>query len=390
MTYACIRYSVADDWTLGENYNRYTPDLSSYADTTITVGFTGWRWVEPFVGYFNISTTFSLRVRNDTGRINSSPRATSFPIIRLQEGCNHTIALPVNDPDGDTVRCRWAEGIECASICNMFPGAELHSNSCTILYEANMGTGRKPAAIMIEDFIPESLEPLSIAALQFVVVVYSSDELSCYQKPTFVRPMIFHGSCVAIPPGATFATQLIADSGRGSSNAPVSIVEIQTASPGGTIVGELTQISDSNSYFVNVSWTPDIEQQNLTQMLCFTAVNSDQLASDQSCIELLPGYYPPAPFQETAMPNQELVHPSNTTWHIRFDADIERPSIVAYITFNLFTSEEEVYSIDVSQSAEVTFVQPNAIFISPNYTFDDQTKFYITFTRGVVQRLGIE
>ena len=388
MTYACISYDVADDWTLGVNYNRHSRDLSSYADTTITIGFTGWRWVEPFVGYFNISTTFSLMIRNDTGRINSSPRATSFPTIRLQEGCNHTIALPLSDPDGDIIRCRWAEGIECASVCNMFPGAELHSNSCTIQYEANMGSGRIPVAIMVEDFIPESSELLSSVALQFVVVVYSSDEISCYQMPSFVRPTILHGSCVAIPPGATITTQLIAVSGRGSSNAPVSIVEIQTLSPVGTTVGELAQIPDSNSYYVNVTWAPGTSQQNLTQILCFTAINSDQLASDQSCINLLPGYYPPAPIRETAMPNQEIIYPSNTTWHITFDADVERPSIVAYITFNEYTSDEEIYSIDVSQSPEVTFEQPNTISITPSYTFDDQTKFYITFTRGVVQ--GIE
>ena len=158
-------------------------------------------------------------------------------------------------------------------------------------------------------------------------------------------------------------------------------------SPVGTTVGELAQISNLNNYYVNVTWTPGMSQQNLTQTLCFTAVNSDKLSSDQICIDLLPGYHPPAPIQQTATPNQELIHPSNTTWHIRFDTEIEQPSISAYITFNVFMLEDEVYSIDVSQSPEVTFEQPNAISITPNYTFADQTKFYIIFARGIVQGL---
>ena len=171
MSYACIGYSIDDDWTLGENYLKLTHDLLSLANTTVTVGFTGWRWVEPFLGYFNISTTFSLTIRKDTGQINSSPRVTSFPIIRLQEGCNHTIVLPVNDPDGDTIRCQWAESIECISVCNAFPGAELHSNSCTIQYEANMGTGNNIATIMLEDFLLGLQNPL--------VVLHSSLLLLC-------------------------------------------------------------------------------------------------------------------------------------------------------------------------------------------------------------------
>ena len=176
------------------------------ANMTVTVGITRFCcWIDPFLGSYNLSTTFTVRIRNDTGRINSSPRVTSFPIIRLQEGCNHTIVLPVSDPDGDTVRCRWAEGIECSGACNLFPGAELHSNSCTIEYESNMGPGNRVAAIMLEDFVPWSSTPLSSVTLQFVVFVFSSDEM-CYQKPTFVRPTILDGSCVAIPPGETFVT----------------------------------------------------------------------------------------------------------------------------------------------------------------------------------------
>jgi len=31
----------------------------------------------------------------------------------------------VSDADGDIIRCRWAQGSECAGVCRTFPGAIL-------------------------------------------------------------------------------------------------------------------------------------------------------------------------------------------------------------------------------------------------------------------------
>ena len=66
-----------------------------------------------------------LRSLRPNGRVNSSPQTTSTPIIRLQQGCNHTIRIPAQDPDQDVVRCRWATstGNECAGVCRALPGA---------------------------------------------------------------------------------------------------------------------------------------------------------------------------------------------------------------------------------------------------------------------------
>lgn len=36
----------------------------------------------------------NLTVRNDTGRMNTSPVTTMTPIVRLKFGCNHTIFIP--------------------------------------------------------------------------------------------------------------------------------------------------------------------------------------------------------------------------------------------------------------------------------------------------------
>ena len=375
MSYYCTDYSTEEDWSFGERQIMY--NFTGLNANTITIGFTGCCWISPFNSDWNISTTFSIIPREDTGRINSSPRAITSPVIRLQLGCNHTIALAVTDPDGDVIRCRWAVGRECGEICIQYPGAVLDSDSCTIIYEATRGTGVGAVALMIEDFIPGSQHPLSSVALQFLALVFASNE-PCSLQPEFINPTLPSGLCLAIPPGATFSTQLVAT----SHSATVSIAEIQTVSPRGTSRGELQQIQGTNNYYVNITWTPTDSQQNDTHLFCFTAVNSEGLASEQSCLEFLTGQYPPTlhPF-----PGRPKVHPSDTILSIRIDGNIQRPMKIAFIRFHDFILEEEVYKIDVSLSQEVIFNSSTEITILPNYIFTERNSYYLSFDRGIVQ-----
>lgn len=377
----CQSFSEQDNWTFGGRQQPY--NFASLVGRTVTVGFTGNNWIDPISGSWNISTTFSLTTRNDSGRINSTPRAVTAPVIRLLEGCNHTLTMAVSDPDGDTVHCRWAQGVECADACSNihFPGAILHSNTCVIEYEANRGARYWAASLMIEDFTPESSTPLSSVALQFLVLVIRNPGGSCLKKPVFIPPTIRDSVCVAIPPGETFTSQLVAN----SSSSDVSINEIQTFPPPGTRVGEVTQIPDTNSFYVNVTWTPTRGQQNQTHMFCFSAVGSDSQTSEQNCIDLLPGYFPPAPL---SFPNRQLVHPSNnTTWRVRFDTDIKRSSFVSNIKFHQYVTEEVVYSIDASQSQLVAVEHPDVLTFTPMFSFAEKTRYYITFDRQIVQGL---
>ena len=382
MSFTCTDFSIEDNWTFGERILSYT--FTQTVDDIITIGFTGGDWIkfnrETSTRKWNVSTTFSLATRNDTGKINSSPRVLATPALRLQQGCNHTIPLAVSDPDGDIIRCRWAVGKECGGICGLFLGADLDKDSCTIKYSANRTSAvLLAAAIMVEDFVSGSLHPLSSVALQFLVKVTAFNR-PCSQQPEFIDPTLPQGSCVAIPPGTTFTTQLTATSGSPKT----SITEIQTASPLGTIKGELQAIPQQNVYYVNNTWVPTASQQNQTHQMCYTAISSERLASAQTCIGLLVGYYPPTPIPITATPNQQLVHPSNTTWHVEFDRDIQHPVIPSYIIFYEFTSELEVYRIDTSSSPEVA-LSSYILAFTPSYNFTERSKFYIAIQRGVVR-----
>ena len=380
LRFRCTDFSHEEDWSFGENtiLHNFT------GEPNITIAFSGRAWIAPFRSSWRVPTSFSLIRRNDTGEINSTPRAITSPVLRIQEGCNHTIRVPVTDPDDDTVRCRWAVGDECAGICNGFPGAVLDPDTCTLSYYANQGQGFRAVALMIEDFQPGSTTPLSSVALQFLVLVVDTMR-SCSVSPAFVPPTPHDGSCIAIPSGHTLSLRLVANSGSEGD----SITEIQTVSPAGLMKSSLFADTDPGVSYVIIMWTPAAEQQNEIHLFCFTATNSAQLSSSQSCIQLLTGETPPTPVQDTAFPNMVAsVHPSQPTFKVEFDRQVQRTSFPAFITFHEFDTGKVMYQINASSETELEFENGTKIILKPNYRFLEVTKYYINFDRGVV--IGFE
>ena len=381
--FRCTDFSIEDNWSFGERQFTYTfnegPD--------ITIAFTGGDWISPF-GVWSILTSFSTAKRNDTGRINSTPRAITTPLLRLQANCNHTIRIPVTDPDNDIVRCRWAVGYydECGSICCGFPGADLDPETCSIMYTANKGVGYRAAAIVIEDFLPGSTVPMSSVGLQFLVLVFSSTR-PCSDAPEFIPPTPEDDSCVAIPPGGTFHTMLVAMSGNEND----TITEILTVSQAGLQKSDLFHDEDSNVFYVNITWTPTTHEENIIHLFCFRAINSAGLSTSWECVELLAGHNTTlVPIPERVTSNMGLVHPCDTTvtWNVNFDRDIQRPSTTAYITFHEFDTDVIVHRIDTSSSSEVVFANGSMIVLTPDHVFEGNREYYINFDRGAV--IGVE
>ena len=346
----------------------------------ITIAFSGGAWIAPFGSSWRVPTTLSLARRNDTGDINSTPRAITSPTLRIQEGCNHTIRVPVTDPDNDIVRCRWAVGNECAGICNGFPGAILDPDTFSLVYYANQGRGFRAAALMIEDFVPRSTTPLSSVALQFLVLVVDTTR-SCSVNPTFIPPTPYDGSCIVIPSGHTLSLRLVANSGFEGD----AISEIQTVSPAGLIKSAVFSDEAPSVFYVNITWSPMPQQENDIHLFCFTATNTGRLSSSQSCVQLLPGHFPPAPLAGTASPNMATnVHPSQHSFQVEFDRPVKRTSFPAFISFHEFNTGALVYQINASSEVEIALENSTKIILTPNYKFEEVTKYYITFDRGVV------
>lgn len=68
-----------------------------------------------------MSTTLNLTRRSDTGKINSSPVSRSAAIVQFLEGCPQSVRIPVEDPDGDVVKCRFANYSESSKNSDSFP-----------------------------------------------------------------------------------------------------------------------------------------------------------------------------------------------------------------------------------------------------------------------------
>ena len=82
-------------------------------------------------------------------------------------------------------------------------------DACTISYSADGSMGTYAVALQIEDYISaSSTTPMSSVPLQFLVNVFASNQ-PCSERPVLVSPTPPHGSCIAVPQGTTYSTDLI-------------------------------------------------------------------------------------------------------------------------------------------------------------------------------------
>ena len=95
------------------------------SDLVLIYSYTSCCWISSLSLYGDsswlVSGEIDLTPRSDNGKINSSPVTRSLAIFRLQEGCPKEIRIPVEDPDGDTVKCRWANVQESSIPSDSFP-----------------------------------------------------------------------------------------------------------------------------------------------------------------------------------------------------------------------------------------------------------------------------
>ncbi|XP_015760399.1 PREDICTED: uncharacterized protein LOC107339598 isoform X2 [Acropora digitifera] len=219
LLFRCTDFGINEDWTTGTNSFQYTFPIPSVSPRYYQVSYEGYNWislVHESGASWQLRMYVNLTVRDDTGRMNTSPVTTMTPIVRLKFGCNHTIFIPVTDADNDEVRCRWATGYgECGDICggNGIPNAWMHARECKITYSATEYTGFYAAPVMIEDFAtPTATQALSSIPLQFLVYVFTSNE-GCDERPKFTKETRAEGSCIGIPPGGTYFDRIIVRAG---------------------------------------------------------------------------------------------------------------------------------------------------------------------------------
>ncbi|XP_052078414.1 integrin beta-like protein B isoform X2 [Mytilus californianus] len=282
MSYYCTDYSVDENWAAGQrsvSYN-FTPTTNNVFQ--FRYGSCCWISLVVGSGSWVLLATADLSVRQDTGKINTSPVSVMQPIVRFKYGCSYSLRIPVQDDDGDIVKCRWANNTECYAVCEALPGAELDETACLLSYTASGNTGWYAAALQIEDYaVSDITTPLSSVPLQFLIEVASTTD-TCDDKPLVLNLTNVNDSVASLTLNATFFQTIIANSGSTS----VNITEIATVSPVGMIKTELLPYGSSGTeWHVNVTWTPSQSQAG-SHIFCYTAVNSVGQSSDQACVTI--------------------------------------------------------------------------------------------------------
>lgn len=378
LSYQCTDYSTIEDWSSGKG--RITAVLDN---AVAEFGFQGSAWINQLNvgsgGDWRLRVVADLRVRSDTSQINSSPRAEITPIVRLQYGCNHTISIPVTDPDYDTVKCRWANDRlnECASVCGAFPNAYLSPDTCTLTYNAVYSTGWYAVAIQVEDYsYTLSSLPLSSVPVQFLVQVYRSGD-SCTEKPQLVDPSPQDGDCIVVHQNETYEATIAA-----SVESSKSITEIKTVSPLGLIKSPLIQIN-ATTWQVNITWSPTATN-DTTNVFCFTASDTSGQQSEKRCITLVSGVSRPQFIDGYQMP-AGLVSPDQRQWSIPVDMPLIRGLQYSYI--RLYSRNGTLLEIiDASDSYKVTINTYNHTLEFRTSTMLHENKtYYFLFDSGVVR-----
>ena len=193
----CTDYSVTLDTTSGERVHTRTITHG----ISFSINYYSAAWFATLVvganGRWSITNRISTVIRPD-GYLNSSPMATTLPVIYKAINQQHVHVVQMSDFDGtDVLKCRWATSSgntnsynECRNVCSGVPGAVLYTDNCTLVFTLTRAQYYAAAALQIEDYYNSAqTSPMSSVPLQFLFYGYSAPS-GCSTPPSIigVRP----------------------------------------------------------------------------------------------------------------------------------------------------------------------------------------------------------
>jgi hypothetical protein len=112
---------------------------------------------------WSISCTIDLRIRSDTGQLNTPPVSNMISPIYIPVGTRKSLIIPTIDSDNDVVRCRFAStASECSDVCppNSLPNnTVIISSNCTLLITgANVGDWYAVALQVLNNELKKSFD----------------------------------------------------------------------------------------------------------------------------------------------------------------------------------------------------------------------------------------
>jgi hypothetical protein len=293
------------------------------------------------------------------------------PIVQVQIGKTHVIRIPMDDSDGDVIRCRWGKTPdECGDTCT--PKGSLRSNPCELTYNASH-SGYQAIALVIEDFDSNN-NVLSAIPLQFLIHIVNLTNIvtGCIDPPVYIGEWP-QGSCIGVASNSTMNASI--QIRIPCENTSTTLADILTVSPAGLIKGQITRDPlNKTIYRMPIEWTPDTDQYGIHQ-LCVTPVDSQQRTGSQVCLTFQVDVRPP---EFVRLRPNGFISPTQSSWTIETDRDIvkSRRSSGVYIRFFKRSNNEEVCNVDVATNVNV-FYQPRQItFDTRGCTWEQVRTFF--------------
>ncbi|KAK5893195.1 hypothetical protein CgunFtcFv8_006090 [Champsocephalus gunnari] len=124
--------------------SQFQLELTGVAWININNGIMFWRAV----------TGVELRNRSDIGQANTSPQTTILPALRVPSNCRRDFHLLDFDPDGDEVRCRYANSSLSECFDCTTPSVLSLSESCILSFSPTSSANEGPYTVqmVMEDF----------------------------------------------------------------------------------------------------------------------------------------------------------------------------------------------------------------------------------------------
>ena len=179
---SCTDYSVDLVVSSGERLSIQTLDIN----TIRSVGYESGDWFSNLVvrtsGDWSLITRIDTTIRPD-GYINTSPVATTLPVIYKAINVQHVHVVQMSDFDGtDILKCRWSTSTgnvngynECGGVCKAVPNAQLFESNCTLVFTLTQANKYVAVALQIEDYYNNaSTTPMSSVSLQFLFYGYTT------------------------------------------------------------------------------------------------------------------------------------------------------------------------------------------------------------------------
>ena len=355
-------FSVTNDWTSGEGVIIYTPPPNP--ELVLSASACCWAFTvgAPLTNW-GLSTSVSTVMRSGTSLVNASPRAGIIPIIHLAHGCSHMIQIPVYDPDGDVVKCRYGNNpSECADACGTVPGLTVDSDSCILsVNPAGVVAGFHIVALVLEDFIPSDLStPLSQVSFQFLIFVHDNT-VPCSSRPAFEDSPVLTNLCFGTRVNTNIESQIsISNPGPMPDSLEFHFVSSES------VMAEI--VETSGQVFINISWTPTEEV--TIGWVCLYVINSLGSPSTWTCISLRTNG--PEIIPNSLSWNNSELFSLQSVFSIQFTTSIRRPETPAMISFIDIDTMSPIYVIDVTSPrgmTEVRYLDAGLLTVLPDFRF---------------------